>query len=34
MKGINDKPEHARELARLMRQFDNAVQARIRARST
>jgi 23S rRNA (adenine2503-C2)-methyltransferase len=24
MKGINDKPEHARELARLMRQFDNA----------
>lgn len=28
MKGINDQPEHARELARLMRQFDNAVQAR------
>ena len=28
MKGINDKPEHARELARLMRQFDNAVQAK------
>ena len=28
MKGINDQPEHARQLARLMRQFDNAVQAR------
>ena len=27
MKGINDQPEHARQLARLMRQFDNAVQA-------
>jgi 23S rRNA (adenine2503-C2)-methyltransferase len=26
MKGINDQPEHARELAKLMRQFDNAVQ--------
>ncbi|MGI8561510.1 MAG: 23S rRNA (adenine(2503)-C(2))-methyltransferase RlmN [Luteimonas sp.] len=26
MKGVNDQPEHARELARLMRQFDNAVQ--------
>ncbi len=26
MKGINDQPEHARQLARLMRQFDNAVQ--------
>ena len=26
MKGVNDRPEHARELARLMRQFDNAVQ--------
>ena len=28
MKGINDQPEHARQLARLMRQFDNTVQAR------
>lgn len=28
MKGINDQPEHARQLARLMHQFDNAVQAR------
>jgi len=28
MKGINDQPEHARQLARLMRQFDNAVQAK------
>jgi 23S rRNA (adenine2503-C2)-methyltransferase len=28
MKGINDQPEHARALARLMRQFDNAVQAK------
>jgi len=28
MKGVNDQPEHARQLARLMRQFDNAVQAR------
>ena len=26
MKGVNDQPQHARELARLMRQFDNAVQ--------
>lgn len=26
MKGINDQPTHARQLARLMRQFDNAVQ--------
>lgn len=26
MKGVNDQPEHARELARLMRGFDNAVQ--------
>ena len=26
MRGINDAPEHARGLARLMRQFDNAVQ--------
>ena len=26
MKGVNDQPEHARELARLMRRFDNAVQ--------
>ena len=26
MKGINDQPVHARQLARLMRQFDNAVQ--------
>ena len=26
MAGVNDLPEHARELARLMRQFDNAVQ--------
>lgn len=26
MQGINDRPEQARELARLMRQFDNAVQ--------
>ena len=26
MKGVNDQPVHARELARLMRQFDNAVQ--------
>ncbi|MCY7354345.1 MAG: 23S rRNA (adenine(2503)-C(2))-methyltransferase RlmN [Lysobacter sp.] len=26
MKGVNDQPEHARQLARLMRQFDNAVQ--------
>ena len=28
MRGINDQPQHARELARLMRQFDNAVQAK------
>jgi 23S rRNA (adenine2503-C2)-methyltransferase len=28
MKGINDQPEHARALARLMRQFDNTVQAK------
>jgi 23S rRNA (adenine2503-C2)-methyltransferase len=26
MKGVNDQPVHARQLARLMRQFDNAVQ--------
>ena len=26
MKGVNDQPQHARELARLMRRFDNAVQ--------
>ena len=26
MKGVNDQPRHARELARLMRQFDNAAQ--------
>lgn len=26
MKGVNDQPAHARELAKLMRQFDNAVQ--------
>ncbi|MGY0619481.1 23S rRNA (adenine(2503)-C(2))-methyltransferase RlmN [Lysobacter sp. A378] len=26
MKGVNDQPEHARQLARLMRQFDNATQ--------
>jgi 23S rRNA (adenine2503-C2)-methyltransferase len=26
MKGVNDQPTHARQLARLMRQFDNAVQ--------
>jgi 23S rRNA (adenine2503-C2)-methyltransferase len=26
MKGINDQPQHARELIRLMRSFDNAVQ--------
>ena len=26
MRGVNDQPEHARQLARLMRQFDNAVQ--------
>ena len=28
MRGVNDKPEHARELARLMRQFDNTVQSK------
>ncbi|AZU13188.1 MULTISPECIES: 23S rRNA (adenine(2503)-C(2))-methyltransferase RlmN [Xanthomonas] len=28
MKGINDQPEHARQLARLMRQFDNAMQSK------
>ncbi|CAH2708606.1 Dual-specificity RNA methyltransferase RlmN [Xanthomonas campestris pv. nigromaculans] len=28
MKGINDQPEHARQLARLMRQFYNAVQSK------
>ena len=28
MRGINDQPEHARQLARLMRQFDNTVQAK------
>jgi len=28
MKGINDQPEHARQLARLMHKFDNAVQAK------
>ncbi len=26
MKGVNDQPAHARELARLMRQFDNTLQ--------
>jgi 23S rRNA (adenine2503-C2)-methyltransferase len=26
MKGVNDQPHHARELARLMRRFENAVQ--------
>jgi len=26
MKGVNDQPQHARALARMMRQFDNAVQ--------
>ncbi len=26
MKGVNDQPEHARQLARLMRQFGNALQ--------
>ena len=26
MKSVNDQPQHARELARLMRQFENAVQ--------
>src|SRR5690606_21755295 len=26
MKGVNDQPVHARQLARLMRQFDNATQ--------
>ena len=28
MKGVNDQPEHARQLAQLMRRFDNAVQAK------
>ncbi len=28
MRGINDQPQHARELARLMRQFDNSVQSK------
>lgn len=28
MRGINDQPQHARELARLMRLFDNTVQAK------
>jgi len=28
MQGINDQPEHARQLARLMQQFDRAAQAR------
>jgi 23S rRNA (adenine2503-C2)-methyltransferase len=28
MKGVNDRPEHARQLARLIRQFDNAVQSK------
>jgi len=28
MRGVNDQPEHARELARLMRQFDNTAQSR------
>ncbi len=28
MKGVNDQPEHARQLARLIRQFDNAAQKR------
>ncbi len=28
MRGINDQPEHARELAKLMRQFDNTAQSR------
>lgn len=26
MKGVNDQPQHARQLVRLLRQFDNAVQ--------
>jgi 23S rRNA (adenine2503-C2)-methyltransferase len=26
MKGVNDQPQHARQLARLMHKFDNAVQ--------
>jgi 23S rRNA (adenine2503-C2)-methyltransferase len=26
MKGVNDQPQHARQLVRLMREFDNAVQ--------
>ena len=32
MKGVNDQPVHARELARLMRQFDNAVQMKAAAK--
>lgn len=28
MRGVNDRPEHARQLARLIRQFDNTVQSR------
>jgi 23S rRNA (adenine2503-C2)-methyltransferase len=28
MKGVNDRPEHARQLARLIRQFDNAAQSK------
>jgi len=28
MQGVNDQPEHARQLARLMQQFDRAAQAR------
>jgi len=28
IQGVNDQPEHARQLARLMQQFDRAVQAR------
>jgi len=28
MRGVNDQPQHARELARLMRQFDNTVQSK------
>jgi 23S rRNA (adenine2503-C2)-methyltransferase len=28
MRGVNDQPEHARQLARLMRQFDNTVQSK------
>ena len=28
MKGVNDQPEHARQLAQLMRKFSNAVQTK------